>query len=305
MKKASAILKSVILLSLLLTTPFSALTSSLPNPEVNSVKNQISHPTDIPKQLAKPAIPDSLKSSITHVDATQNNEESQNYYSAAWWTVYVTGLLTFITGLLALYTGRLFQATVKLSEDSRKSYVAEHRTWIKIYPIDVGPISVNGGKIRVTITFEIEVVGLFPAVQVHVNSQPFKCRGFGIGRDHIEKLIALDIDMVKQFPATSGGYSMMPGDKKTFQFSAEAEIDAAIEAKAKEQENHGVPTKNIISTVWVAYCVIYKSLSSDEWCYTGHTLTFNMNDGQFIDLNIDGDFVSGDITAKVFDTIIS
>lgn len=300
MKKASTILTSVILWSLFLTTPLSALAASSPNPEANSVQDKISPSTASATQLAKETITDPSKGLITNADLTCNKAGSDDYSSADWWVVYVTALLAIITGALAIYTARLFRATVALSEDSRKSYIAEHRTWVKIYPVVVGPVSVNGGKVHVTITFEIEVAGRLPAVQIHLNSEPFQGRMFGIGKCELEKLIKWETLIAKG----SSGISMMPGDKRTHSFSADATIDLAAEAKAKNQEDAGVLKENIVHTLSVAYCVIYKSLTSDEWCHTGHILVLTMN-GTSINPDIDRVIAGGDLKATVIDSIIS
>jgi hypothetical protein len=301
MKKASNILTSVILWSLFLTTPLAALVASSPNPEINSVQDKISLSSVCATQLAKETITDPSKGLMTNSDFTRNKEGRHDYFSADWWVVYVTGLLAIITGALAIYTGKLFKATVALSQDSRKSYIAEHRTWIKIYPVDVGPVSVNGGKVHVSITFEIEVAGRLPAVQIHIASQPFQGRMFSIGKCELEKLIAMEMQFALP---DSSGFSMMPGDKRTMRFSADATIDSVAEAKAKQQEDAGVLKENILHTLSVAYCVIYKSLTSEEWCHTGHTLFLTMNGTPF-NPDIDGEIASGNMKATVMDSIIS
>ncbi|MGA7386290.1 MAG: hypothetical protein WBW81_16820 [Methylocella sp.] len=204
---------------------------------------------------------------------------------------------------VAVFTFTLWRSTLKLWETGKKqiavanagikiaknAYVAEHRTWLKIYPTEIGPVTFDGDRIRVNITVEAKNIGGSPAVAVNLCCKPYRGRGFVVLGNAVESLIAEE----KAFASlTKSGMILMTGDKHNCMFSADAETDATTEAKTKEQEALGIQTANLQVTLSIACCVIYKSLTSDDWHHTGHMISLRKKDRSRFDAAL-GD-VTGD-----------
>ena len=80
---------------------------------------------------------------------------------------------------------RDMQASIAAStaavEIATQTFLAEHGTWLKVYPTIVGPIRFTGGKIRMEITIQAENIGKNPAIAVRLGCRIFRTLGYGIG----------------------------------------------------------------------------------------------------------------------------
>jgi hypothetical protein len=191
----------------------------------------------------------------------------------------MTALFTVILGISTIALWWSTKAAIKVASDgvevARKTYVAEHRTWLKVYPTEIGPVTFDGDRIRVNITIEAENIGSSPAIAVNLDCKPYRGRGFVVSGSACKNLIAEK----KAFASlTKSGMILMTSEKHSCRFAADAETDATTEAKTKEQEAFGVPPANLKVTLSVVCCVIYKSLASDDWHHTGHVIWLRKKD---------------------------
>jgi hypothetical protein len=198
-----------------------------------------------------------------------------------------TLLLAWFTGILAASTIGLWvvtwRASIKQSEDMKASilastaavevanraHIAEHRTWLKVYPTEIGPLTIENGKFRITVGIEAQNVGNNPAVAVSLGCEPYRAKGFGANRIESAKLV----ERTKQFAAA--GYpsaNLLPGETTKVNFTADAETSPRLNALQQQQLDAGVPEQNISVTITAAYCVIYKQSASDDWSYSSHVL---------------------------------
>lgn len=158
---------------------------------------------------------------------------------------------------------------------ARKAYVAEHRTWLKIRPIEIGPITFKDARINLTIEIEVENIGNRPAIDVNIGCIPYRSGMRAIGRRGVEEAIAQQMRW-RGITNEVVGPSVMPGDKASQRFlNFEFEVS---ETSAAENLEIGVPKANIPITLTVAFCAIYKSLSSDEWRSIGHSVWLSKAD---------------------------
>ena len=62
----------------------------------------------------------------------------------------MTALFTVILGISTIGLWRSTKGAIKVASDgvevARRTYVAEHRTWLKLYPIEIGPVTFDGDK---------------------------------------------------------------------------------------------------------------------------------------------------------------
>jgi hypothetical protein len=166
------------------------------------------------------------------------------------------------------------QASVEIA---RRSYASQHRTWLKVYPVEIGPISVGGGKIRVSITIEAENAGNFPAFNVQVGCTPYRARGTVVGKSGIQRLLAEQFQWT-QIPDFPPVQTLLPGDKTKSRFSADAGIDAIAEASAAGWEADSVDPIHLTVQLSAVYCVIYKSMASDDWLHSAHSVSIGKKD---------------------------
>jgi hypothetical protein len=217
-------------------------------------------------------------------------------------TAVATVLLVVVTSAL-VYFGRIqsrdMRATVEIA---RNAYLAEHRTWLKVSPVEVGPITFNGDKIRATIILEAENVGNFPALNVHLACTSYQGRGYlinGIPRDRL----VFEEKTLRSLPNASAGIILMPGEKHRWSFSADAETDEIIEAKIREGSAlalkvFGVQLKQDQVTLSATYCAIYKSLASTEWHHSAYNVWIRKRDGSEFNPDL-GEVAVIDIKATV------
>lgn len=227
------------------------------------------------------------------------NAPKNNYLSSEWVAIYVNLLLVFLTAALAKYTVGLYKAAIKTHEIAQDAHEAQHRTWIKITPIELGPITTGNDRVQTCITFEIEVVGTLPAIDIHVMSKPYKAYGFGIGRKELAELIAFEE------ATASMGVSLMPGGKRSCKHSQDASSSKELDAKSNQQRKSGVMEHNLIPTISIAYVVIYKSLVSKRWLHTGHVMIISGSEDIDIDPRIDKVFDLGKVKGTLVYTSIT
>jgi hypothetical protein len=234
--------------------------------------------------------------------------------------------LVKFTADLAAYTARLYYATLAVAiatiflvvataglavfgfvqsrdtktsiEIARKAYVAEHRTWLKVYPASVGSIAFIDGGIQVSITIVAENIGNRPAIDVDLSCEPFRGRGFVIGGKQIENFIEFERKARIAFPIKAGN-TLMPGEKTSCTFTAPARTDPETEAKADEQIAGGVLAENLNVTLSAVYCAIYKSPSSEDLQHTGHVVWLTKLDRTKFDPLL------GDVEAKNIKATVS
>jgi hypothetical protein len=219
-------------------------------------------------------------------------------FDAGFWTAIATIAIACFTWTLKRSTDRLWAAAkdqIAVAnagvEVAKNTYIAGHRTWLRIYPIEVGPVTFEESQIRMTITIEAENIGGSPAIAVNLGCKPYRGRGFMVSRSAVESLIAEE-KVISSFRSGMSGVVLMAGEKTSCRFTADAETDASTEAKANEQESLGVPAANHSTTLSAAYCVIYKSVASDDWRHTGHIIWLTKKD------RTDFDAALGAVTAN-------
>jgi hypothetical protein len=226
---------------------------------------------------------------LCHPPGSTNNCESHNIFFAL--TVVALDKLNFYgvlitavaTGFIAWFTWTLRESTEKMWIETKRSvdiaqqaYLAEHRTWLKVYITETGPVVIEKGKIRVTLTVEAQNVGNNPAVAVNLECQMYQAVGFGAGQIEIAELVEITKTVAAHFKK---GGELLPGEKTSMRFTADAATVARLEVATREQIAAGVPEANMPLTLSAAYCVIYKAVASDEWKYSAHVHWITRRDG--------------------------
>jgi hypothetical protein len=90
------------------------------------------------------------------------------------------------------------------------------------------------------------------------------------------------------------GVPLLPGEKTTYGFlQAQAITDPATEAKGKTPANEG----NLMG-ITVGFGTFYKSVVSDDWCYTVHVMGVSRKDRANLDPSV-GCIEASDLTFLV------
>ena len=109
----------------------------------------------------------------------------------------------FAAVAVAVFTFTLWRSTLKLWEAgekqiavanvgievARRTYITEHRTWVKVIPTEIGPVTFDSDRIIVNITGEAENIGGSPAVAVNLRCKPYRGRGFLVTSNVVKSLI--------------------------------------------------------------------------------------------------------------------
>jgi hypothetical protein len=161
---------------------------------------------------------------------------------------------------------RDMQASIAASttavEIATQAYLAEHGTWLRVYPTIVGPIRFAGGKISMEITVEAENIGKNPAIGVRLGCRMFRTLGYGIGEPETSACIA----ETKNFAALGElGRDLLPGETMSLKFAADAEAAPRLEGLVLDQVMAGIPESNFAPILNAAFCAIWKTASSDAW----------------------------------------
>jgi len=199
---------------------------------------------------------------------------------------------------------RDMQASIAASttavEIATQAYLAEHGTWLRVYPTIVGPIRFTGGKIRMEITIEAENIGKNPAIGVHLGCRMFRTLGYGIG----EPETSACIEQTKGF-ATLGelGRDLLPGEKMSLKFAADAEAAPRLEGLVLDQVMAGIPESNFAPILNAAFCAIWKTPASDTWRHSasavvltvkGKGTKMDMRDGEISSEELSSVLIPGD-----------
>ncbi|HEV7878112.1 hypothetical protein [Bradyrhizobium sp.] len=230
----------------------------------------------------------SPKSAEQRAEETEEREEKK---SADRWLVRWTAALFAATVGLILATGVLGYFGLQQSRDMKhsvaaataavevanKAFVAEHRTWLKVYPTAAGPVAIKGGQIRVTVTIEAQNIGQNPAIAVNLHCKVFRSRSLVVGAVEMAETVSFAKGWAR---FGSKGFDLLPGEKTNVTFTMDAGTVPRLEEKTKEQIAQGLPEMPVI--IVAAFCVIYKSVVSDEWRHSSHLLWIGKaNHGEF------------------------
>jgi len=220
----------------------------------------------------------------------EESDEALAYYTL--WLMVFPGVLAFATvglGVATMFlyaTGeKQFRFAVRSSirqtnptkeaiDLTRRAFVAEHRTWIQVSP-QAGEIRVEGGKIYCVIDLLAENVGKSPAKFVSLDLTPYQARGFGAGDEERDALVQRAIRFAE---LGSRGVVLMPSEQSSGRFSAEVETSIRLEAATQAQVDAGVPEGNLTLVLSIAFCVIYKTQASEDWCYTSGIAVLSSRD---------------------------
>lgn len=227
--------------------------------------------------------------------------------SADAWVAIFTGLLVFATSVqsyLILRAERLTRQALKVSirqgiraqkvakqqaEDTqaqiglaRDQFAAVNRTWLRVYPVGVGPLVVGAdGQFRLEVSIEAKNVGQHPAIGVSLHVQFYRGRGRIAG---LAEAMAM-IDREKwRIRAAMGGFStgsaLLPGDTTRTNFSAPVEVLPHLVEEADKYIALGASAASFPTTIAVIFCVIYRSLASDVLYHTGQIMSVRLTNGE-------------------------
>jgi hypothetical protein len=197
------------------------------------------------------------------------------------WGVLATGAGIYFVVVTLWYTRKGVSAAFRAAEHARvaadiarRTYLAEHRAWLKITPFNASAIF-RGNTMNVSITLRIENVGRSPAIEVVPYAKPFRARRYVVAGTGLEGVMEFQrkIYGTLALPALV----LMPGDPGEVGFSADAETDPATEAKIAQAG--GGDFFDVPENLSVAVVVFYKSTSSDDVRHTALVLMLSKIDG--------------------------
>jgi hypothetical protein len=210
----------------------------------------------------------------------EETDEALAYYTL--WLMAFTGMLAAATVGLGIATVLLYvtgekqfrfavRSSIRQSNSTkesvdltRRAFIAEHRTWVKVSPT-AAEIKIDGGKIRCVVSLIAENVGKSPAQFVSLDLIPYRALGYLAGDQERDALVEQALRFAE---ARSSGVILMPGEQTEGRFSADAESSLRLEAAVQGQVNARVPADNLTLVVSIAFCVVYKTQASTGWCYT-------------------------------------
>jgi hypothetical protein len=193
---------------------------------------------------------------------------------------------------------RDMQASIAASatavEIATQTYLAEHGTWLKVYPTIVGPIRFTGGKISMEITIEAENIGKNPAIGVHLGCRMFRTLGYGIGEPETSACVA----QTKGFaPLGELGRDLLPGEKISLKFAADPEAAPRLEGLVLDQVVAGIPESNFSPILNAAFCAIWKTPASNVWRHSASAVVITVK-GKGIRMDMrDGEISSAELSA--------
>jgi hypothetical protein len=191
-------------------------------------------------------------------------------------------------------------ASTKALEIATQAYLAEHGTWLRVYSTIVGPIRFAGGKISMEISIETENIGKNPAIGVRLGCRMFRTLGYSIGGPETSACI----EQTKGF-ATLGelGRDLLPGEKMSLKFAADAEAAPRLEGLVLDQVMAGIPESNFAPVLNAAFCAIWKTPASDTWRHSasavvltvkGKGTKMDMRDGEISSDELGSVLIPGD-----------
>jgi hypothetical protein len=201
-----------------------------------------------------------------------------------------------LTGEAVAQATRAAEAASRQADAARNAYIAEHRAWLKVFPVRAGPITFRDGKIGVTFTVRVENTSTSPARDIHVDGKPFKARGYLVGKAGVDRLVSWGLRLISK-KIVRGNIILMRNESHDFTFTADAETDAETEAKIAGQIASGVAIGHPCLTA--AVVAFYRSPVSDDWHHTAHCLWLNKVDGTDFDPAL-GDVAPENIKITLF-----
>ncbi len=255
------------------------------------------------KQIAESCVgsePVALRECIQKiVEATDENERAENDLVAqkdmARWAFFL--LIASIVGTALTGVGIWFvrenliemrlarkigDEAVSTAQDAnkiaRENIHAENRSWLKVEPINIGPVKFENGRIRLEVTFQAKNIGRNPAINVILFAKFFSGRGFVISNGALQDTTHLQMIAVK-FIKSSTGSLLFSGEITQCKISANAELDPETERKADEQISLGVPPQNLVVNISAVFGAIYQTAGFENFCHTAQILIIRRADG--------------------------
>ena len=183
------------------------------------------------------------------------------------------------------------------ADAARRAYVAEHRAWLKLYPVEAGPVIFKDDKVRVRFVVRVENISREPAVNIRVSGKPYKARLYVVARTGVQSLIQWERRLLLA-QVDMPSIALMPNETHDFSFSAEAETDPATEAKLSALGASGPAIKGDSVNLTAAMVAFYKSASTDDWHHTAHAMWLTKVDGTGFDPSL-GDVFADNIRFRI------
>ena len=246
----------------------------------NAEKDRKTASEEISKACFKPD-PVTFSTCITEKLATYykqqaTNQDLQAQQDMAYWakTLFFLGIFQLVFSATGIYfiwhTLDLNRSTLKLAiennEIARDTYVNEHRPLLKVSPIEVGPITFDGNRIRVRTVLEAENCGSHTAINVQMNCQSYVSNtNMIVGESGLKSLL----EMTQAFANIGvSGSILLRGEKSTASFTADAILDVPTEQRAARHQIKFSPSGDVYLSI--AYCVYYRGMTAQIWRYVGH-----------------------------------
>ena len=181
------------------------------------------------------------------------------------------------------------KAAVRSAETAERANVAQHRPWLKLEPVEVGPLRLVGEHLSTHLVIKATNISKYPAIDVAFDCEPYCAFDLFASRTEIDALINSPVGIATR---NSGyGFVLLPEDEQPYSFSNDR-------AKPIVRLGVGVGT-NPKLVVSFAIMVSYRSTVSQEWFHTAHiAFVWHVSGGTSLNLK-DGEVPTASLALRV------
>lgn len=195
------------------------------------------------------------------------------------------------TGAAAVAAFVAARAAGETVQTMRATALLENRAWLKLSPTEAGPVRFKKDDILFSVKVRAENIGKSPATHVSIAGNLHNAEARRLTKGVIEPLLSDMRHAAEENQLRFPDPVLMPGET--------AEIGFSGPALPLPKGTSGAPDPQRPYLRLSAACaVLYKTVGSDQWHYTAHTLRISRRDGQPFDPEL-GSVAAQDINVLV------
>jgi|GEM_PF-4928001 len=177
------------------------------------------------------------------------------------------------------------EMAARTAETAYKAYIADHRTWLKLSPHSIGPVTFDGNTFRVSMSALVRNIGGAPAQSIQFEAKAFHGYRYVVGKSGLDTVLYFHEFLTKNFDTS--GTVLLPDEIYEFNFSGSSESDPVTDAKARKAEESlakitesGATPPAGAPNLSIAFCVSYLVPGSDVRHRSGHVVWVSRRDRQ-------------------------
>jgi hypothetical protein len=165
---------------------------------------------------------------------------------------------------------------------TRQAFIAERRTWLKVWPASA-QITDRAGNVSCTVDLIAKNVGPSSAQFVKFGLAQCQNNTSTAGEPQRDALVEQTIRFAE---AGSGGVILMADEETTNVYNINAILPLWLEPPAQTEIKRETSEGNQILVLSITFCVVYKTHPIEGWCYTSGIANLRVETGS----SVPGDF---------------